>query len=53
MGRKKIYNTPEEKLISDREKRMRFYWKHQKREQKRALKRYYENKRNISNTKQD
>lgn len=52
MGRKKIYKTKEEWLIADRAKKMRYYWKNQKREQKKALKRYYENKRNLHNSKQ-
>ena len=44
MGRKIKYTTKEQIQQANRDKRMRYYWKNQKLEQQRALKRYYENK---------
>lgn len=45
MGRKKIYITESDKIAAARKWRMNYYWKNQKKEQKRNLKNYYERKR--------
>ena len=50
MGRKKIYNTPEEKLMANRRKGMKFYWKHQEEVKKKNLERYHKGKNEIINT---
>jgi hypothetical protein len=41
MGRKRLYNTPEEIRIAINKRRMRYYFRHQRLERKRALARYY------------
>ena len=43
MGRKRKYNTKEEKHQADKEKYMRYYWKNAKKIKKKNLKRYYDN----------
>lgn len=53
MGRKRKYNTDEELLKAKHERQMRYYWKNVKQKRKEALKRYYENKRNIQNNQQN
>jgi hypothetical protein len=50
MGRKKIYQTEEEKRIAKNITYMRFYEKNKERIRKEKLKRYHENKRNIQNS---
>ena len=50
MGRRRLYNTPEEKRIATNERRMRYYNRHKRLERKRALDRYYENKRDLQNS---
>ena len=42
MGRLKKYHTQEEIRIARNKRRMKYYWKHQKEEQKKSLNRYYE-----------
>jgi len=49
MGRKLIYKTKDEQLIARRERQMRYYWKNADQKRKEALKKYYENKRNLQN----
>lgn len=49
MGRKKKYLTDIEKTNARRERQMRYYWKNVKKQRKKSLERYYENKRNIQN----
>ena len=51
MGRKLKYKKLEEKLIADREKAMRYYFNNQEVIKKKNLRRYYENKRNIQDSK--
>ena len=52
MGRHKKYITDDEINNAIREKSMRYYWKNVKKIQKRNLKKYHENKRNIQNNQQ-
>ena len=47
MGRLKKYITLEEQRIAKNKRRMKYYWSHQQIEQKKNLRIYYENKRNI------
>lgn len=47
MGRKKKYNTLEEKRKSKNELRMKYYWNNVKNEKKAALKRYYDKKEKV------
>jgi hypothetical protein len=47
MGRKRKHITEEEKRIAKNKTRMRYYRRNKKSEKEKALKRYYENKRNI------
>jgi hypothetical protein len=49
MGRKRKYLTDGERLKARRERQMRYYWKNVKKQRKKSLKRYYENKRNLQN----
>ena len=49
MGRKRKYNTEEEKRQANRDKFMRHYWKNVKKIRKKNLKKYYENKKNDKN----
>jgi hypothetical protein len=51
MGRKRKYNTEEEKLQANRDKYMRYYWRNVDKIRKQKLKEYYENKRNLQNSK--
>ena len=51
MGRKRKYNTEEEINNAIRKKSMRYYWKNVEKIKKKNLKRYYENKWNIQNSK--
>jgi hypothetical protein len=51
MGRKRKYNTEEEKRQANRDKYMRYYWRNVKKIRKEKLKKYYENKWNIQNNK--
>jgi hypothetical protein len=44
MGRNKLNRTKEELSKMNRIRRMRSYWKNQKKEQKNALERYYAKK---------
>jgi len=44
MGRKSLNRTPDEKRKINNDRRMRYYWKHQKQEQTNALARYYQKK---------
>ena len=44
MGRKRKYNTEEEKLQADREKRMRYYWRNREKILEDAKKKYKESK---------
>lgn len=53
MGRKKKYLTDTEKLIARRKRQMCYYWKNVKKQRNKALKRYYENKRNIQNNQRN
>lgn len=46
MGRKRKYNTTEEKLQADREKSMRYYQKNNKKIKIKNLRRYYDRKSN-------
>ena len=48
MGRKRKYNTEEEKLNANRKKSMRHYWKNSEKIKKKNLKRYHEK---INNTR--
>lgn len=52
MGRKRIYQTEEEKRIAKNKTYMRFYERNKARIRKEKLKKYYENKRNIQNNQQ-
>jgi len=45
MGRKKLYITEEDKMTAARKWRMDYYWRNQKKEQKRNLKNYHERKK--------
>lgn len=49
MGRKKLNRTKEELSEMNRIRRMRSYWKNQRKEQQKALERYYERKISLSN----
>ncbi len=49
MGRKKKYNTEEERCQANRDKVMKHYWKNVEKIKKKNLKRYYENKKNDKN----
>jgi hypothetical protein len=51
MGRKKKYNTDEELKQAICEKSTKYYLKNQSIIKEKNLKRYYENKRNIQNSK--
>jgi hypothetical protein len=42
MGRKRLYQTVEQLAEANRRKRMKSYWKNQKKEQQKSLSRYYE-----------
>jgi hypothetical protein len=48
MGRHKKYFTEKEKVCARNKRRMKYYWKNQEKEKKKALERYYANK-NINN----
>ena len=52
MGRKKKYITEEEIRIARNKRRMKYYQLNKTEERKKALERYYENKRNLQNNKQ-
>jgi hypothetical protein len=45
MGRKKKYLTDEEAILARRKRQMDYYWRNQKKIQKKSLKRYHENKK--------
>lgn len=47
MGRKLKYQTEEERRLARNKLRMKYYHRNCKNERKKALERYYENKRNI------
>jgi hypothetical protein len=49
MGRKKIYQTEEEKRLARNEYRMKYYWNNCEKEKKKALDRYYEKKKSEKN----
>jgi hypothetical protein len=51
MGRKRKYNTKKERQLARNKLRMKYYWQNCEEEKQKALKRYYENKRNIQNNK--
>jgi len=44
MGRKLIYKTKKEKIEARNKRRMKYYWKNQEEEKRKALERYYEKK---------
>ena len=44
MGRKKKYITEEERIQAKNARRMKYYWQNCKKEKKKNLERYYENK---------
>ena len=54
MGRKKLNRTKEELNELNRKRRMRYYWKHKRKERKSALERYYQRKnlRDLQNNQQ-
>lgn len=47
MGRKKIYITKEEQLLSRRQRQMKYYWKNSEKLKQSALKRYYARNKKI------
>jgi hypothetical protein len=49
MGRKRKYNTEEEKLQANHDKYMRYYWRNQEKIKKKNLKRYYGKKQQKTN----
>ena len=50
MGRKRKYNTPEEKKAADKEKALRYYWANKEICDKRARERYWMRKTGNTNT---
>jgi hypothetical protein len=50
MGRKQIYITLAEQVEARKKRQMKYYLKNKKKLQNKALKKYYENKRDIHNT---
>lgn len=45
MGRKRIYQTEEERRLARNQLRMKYYWQNCKEEKRKALTRYYANRK--------
>jgi hypothetical protein len=53
MGRKKLNKTKDELLEQQRNRAKRYYQRHKQRLNEKSMQKYWENKRDLQNNKQD